>query len=236
MLALVFHFALAAHHWRTIAPGIEYLDISYHKLTPWSRVHAFRINLKQNHLSLSLAQDLHKPFAAADQYARFSRALIAINGGFFDNNYRPLGLRIRDKQQISPVKSISWWGILTISNDEARLTNARGFRPSDQIDFAIQSGPRLIVDGRIPSLKPGRAERTALGITRDGDLIIVVTEHTPMMTTQLAKLMKSPPLNCVQALNLDGGNSSQLFAKMPGFNLTVHGFSNVSDAVIVKPK
>jgi exopolysaccharide biosynthesis protein len=55
-----------------------------------------------------------------------------------------------------------------------------------------------------------------------------------MTTKTLAKMMRSPPLSCTDAINLDGGSSSQLFAHINSFHLNVHGFSNVSDAIIVK--
>ena len=235
LIMIGLHFAMAASHWRTLAPGIEYKDIAATHLTPWSHIHAFRIDLKNNQLSLTTAKETHQDFASAEDYARFSHALIAINGGFFDKNYHPLGLRIRNHQELSPIKSISWWGIFYTQQNHAHLSCVRQFNQSSRIDFAIQSGPRLLVDGRILSLRDGKAERSALGITRDGKVIVLVTEHAAITTTELAQLMKAPPLNCQQALNLDGGSSSQLSANVGGFHLNVHGFSNVSDGVIVMP-
>jgi uncharacterized protein YigE (DUF2233 family) len=231
-----FHFAMAANHWRTLAPGVQYKDIVATHFTPWSHIHAFRIDLHQNRLSLTTAKDLHHDFASADDFAQFSHALLAINGGFFDKNYAPLGLRIRDNHTLSSLKPISWWGVFYTQHGRASLSNAKQFHTAPSIDFAIQSGPRLLVNGSIPSLRPGTAERSALGITQDGQVIILVTEHAAMTTTELAKLMKAPPLNCLNALNLDGGSSSQLYAQMNAFHLNVHGFSNVSDSVIVTPR
>ena len=74
-----------------------------------------------------------------------------------------------------------------------------------------------------------------MGISPDGRVIILVTENAPMTTTALAELFRSPPLNCKEALNLDGGSSSQLYADIGSLQLNVHGFSNVSDAIVVKP-
>ena len=51
-----------------------------------------------------------------------------------------------------------------------------------------------------------------------------------MTTRELAKMLKAPPLSCIDAINLDGGSSSQLFAHINSFRLNVHGFSNISDA------
>lgn len=226
----------AANDWRTLAPGIEYQDLDGSFLTPWSHVHVFRIDLKKNELKLVFSKDLARQYASIKEYAEFSKALLAINGGFFDSDYKPLGLRINNKHQHSPAKNISWWGIFYIKNQQPHLTSVDQFHPDRQIEFAIQSGPRLLINNRIPPLKPGRAERSALGITPDGRVIILVTDNMPLSTTELAQLMKAQPLSCENALNLDGGSSSQLHARLNSFQLDVHGFSNVSDAVIVKEK
>jgi uncharacterized protein YigE (DUF2233 family) len=227
---------VASKGWRQLAPGIEYQDLKESFLIPWSHIHVFRINLKDNELSLVTAKDLSREHASVDEYAQHSNALLAVNGGFFDGNYKPLGLRIYNKRQKNPAKNISWWGIFYVKNQRAYLANIRQYRSARQIDFAIQSGPRLLIDNRIPPLKPGRAERSALGITQDGHVIVLVTDNMPISTTKLAQLMKATPLNCENALNLDGGSSSQLHAHIASFQLNVYGFANVSDAVIVKPK
>lgn len=236
LLLLFANSGLAGNDWRTLAPGIEYQDLDGSFLTPWSHVHVFRINLKENELKLVFAKDLSRESASIKEYAEFSKALLAINGGFFDSNYKPLGLRINNKRQRIPAKNISWWGIFYIKNQQPHLSSVDQFRADRQIEFAIQSGPRLLINNRIPPLKPGRAERSALGIRSDGRVIILVTDNMPLSTTELAQLMKAPPLSCENALNLDGGSSSQLHAHLDSFQLDVHGFSNVSDAVIVKEK
>ncbi|KTC73070.1 hypothetical protein Lbir_1122 [Legionella birminghamensis] len=236
LLALVLNYALASNNWHKLTSGIDYQELKESYLTPWSHIYAFRINLKYNQLSLVFAKDMAVKYASADEFAQHSNALLTINGGFFDQEFKPLGLRIKNRQLKSPLKQISWWGIFYIRNDKPYITNVRQFRRDNQIEFAVQSGPRLLINGQIPPLKPGRAERTALGITPDGEVIILVTDNAALSTIELAQIMKAPPLNCLNALNLDGGSSSQLHAQIDSFHLNVHGFSNVSDAVIVKAK
>lgn len=238
VLVIVFLFlssATTASPWKKLAPGIEYRDIGANILTPWSHVHVFRIDLKHNQLDLMQASELDRKQASVDQFAHRSNALIAINGGFFDKNYLPLGLRIGHATQYSPIKQISWWGVFQIKNNQAAISSFSRFNNASP-QFAIQSGPRLLINGKIPPLKPGHAERTALGITQDGHVIILVTDHAPMTTTALAKFMKSSPLYCKNALNMDGGSSSQLYAHIGTFQLSAHGFSDVTDAIIVKSK
>jgi len=221
--------------WHSLTPGIEYLDLAGGFLTPWSHIHVFKIDLKHNQLALVTAKEIKKLLANADEFANKRRALIAINGGFFDKKFNPLGLRITHYKTISSLKNISWWGVFYIKNRQAHIVSKSQFSKSSDISFAIQAGPRLLINGHSPHLKPGRAQRTALGINHDGKLIILVTDNSPLSTVELAEIMKRTPLNCDNAINLDGGSSTQLHANFPDFQLSVHGFANVSDAIIVKP-
>ncbi len=234
LVLMLFATQTFASEWRELAPGIEYRDLNTNLLIPWSHIHTFRIDLKKNKLDLIMANDLSLHNASVGAFAHHSSALIAINGGFFDQNFHPLGLRIGNQQQHNPLKRISWWGVFSVKNQTPHLSSVRQYASDNDVDFAVQSGPRLLVKGKIPSLKTGYAERSALGITPDGHVIILVTNHSPMTTTALAQLLKISPVNCVDALNLDGGSSSQLSAHMGLFEINVHGFSNVSDAIVVK--
>jgi uncharacterized protein YigE (DUF2233 family) len=224
-----------ANEWKTVASGIEYIDLGSSLLRTWSHIHVFRVDLNQNEFDILLAKHLTLNHASASEFADFSKALIALNGGFFDHNYHPLGLRISNQQQHNPLKNISWWGIFYIKNHKAYLANVRQYPHDKSIDFALQSGPRLLVNGKIPLLKPGLAERSALGITSQGQVIILVTENSPLTTPELARIMLSPPINCENALNLDGGSSSQLVANINSFQLNA-GFAKISDAILVKPR
>ncbi|WP_454780946.1 phosphodiester glycosidase family protein [Legionella sp. WA2022007384] len=226
----------AEGYWRTLSPGIEYQDLAGGILSPWAHIYAFRIDLNKNKLALASAKKLSLKNASADQFAEHSKALLSINGGFFDHEFNPLGLRINNKKLINPLKRISWWGIFYIKNNKAYISSLKHFNHDNDIEFAIQSGPRLLIKQKIPSLKPGIADRSALGITGDGRIIILVSTNAAMTTNKLAQLLRSPPLSCIDAINLDGGSSSQLYAHIGSFLLNVHGFSNVSDAVVVKKR
>lgn len=239
---VLFLFCLAstpviAQSWQTLSPGLEYLHINMPQLTPWSHVHVFRIDLKKNELSLIMANFLSQQHAPIRQFSHYDpKTLLAINGGFFDRNFHPLGLRVSNQQQYNPLKGISWWGIFYVQNQIPHVSNLRQYKHQKHVDFAVQSGPRLLINGHIPTLKPGHDERSALGIDSTGHVIILITQNAPMTTTALAEFMRAPPINAFQALNLDGGSSSQMRAHVQSFQLNVHGFSNVSDAIIVKPR
>ncbi len=93
------------------------------------------------------------------------------------------------------------------------------------IEYAVGGGPRLLRDGKIvqdytkerfaPSLYAQKHPRTAIGVTSNSDVLWVVVEgrwplSEGVTLQELAEIMKR--LGCVDAINLDGGGSSALFA------------------------
>ncbi len=227
-----------ANSWNSIEPGIEYQDLNRNSIMPWSHIHVFRVDLAQNQMELAAAQAMFKTsHASIEQFAQKTKPIIALNGGFFDTQFKPMGLRINHQKQLTPLKPISWWGIFHIDQEQKPgLTSMRQFEPDSTLNFALQAGPRLIINGKIPHLKAGYAERSALGITKSGKVIIVVTQNYPMTTRMLAELMRSTPVNCLYALNLDGGSSSQLYVNSNKLKMHSPGFTHISDAVIVKSR
>lgn len=241
MLFLCSAYTQAQHRqWDEIAPGLAYLQIPTPSISTHGQIHAFKVSLSDFNLGLAFAEDYDKLALSTVKLAHKTGALVTINGGFFSPNYQPLGLRIQNGNVRSPLKSTSWWGVFYIKNDQAHIVPQRQYRRKTNPDFAIQAGPRLLVNGSIPKLKGGYAERSALCINREGEVIITITEHAPLTTTQFAKILQRSPskegVGCYQALNLDGGSSSQLFAQLPGFSLKVISFHDVTDVVIVQPK
>lgn len=230
----------AATTWKPLAPGIDYANIVPWKSNPWGHVHAFRIDLKYYRLNLAFAKDQNNRSTNVQQLATQYQAVLAVNGGFFTPDLQPIGLRIQDGKIRSRLKATSWWGVFYIKHSKPYLAAQQSYRSSPNISFAVQGGPRLIVNGQIPKLKEGDAERTAIGITRNNKIIIVATDNAPMTTTELAALMaksgKDNGLSCYNALNLDGGHSTQMYANIGSFNLKVSGFSSITDAVLVLPK
>lgn len=217
--------------WQTLKPGLKYQSLSLNELNPFAHLHAFKIDLNRYHFRLALSEkDKALPNLAeiANQY----NATIAINGGFFTPNINPLGLRVSNGKIRNPLKAVSWWGVFYIKANRAFITSSQTYYAKKKVDFAIQSGPRLIVNNHIPKLKQGKAQRSALGIDKDGDVILVASEFVSLKTETLAHIMKNK-LFCHDALNLDGGSSSQLYAQSETFKKNVYGYANISDAILV---
>ena len=226
--------------WRQLAPDLEYSALSVSTVSGRGKLHSLRFAPQAYAMEITFADEtLSIKAAHVKKLAKKARALLAINGGFFTPQYQPLGLRISGGQILNPLRNTSWWGVFYMKNNQPHIVSAKSFRRSNKIQFAIQAGPRLLINNTIPHLKGGLAERSALGITRDGKVVVVITEHAPLSTTQLAKIMNTQEsqggLECTNALNLDGGSSSQMYAKVHDFRLYVPSLSPVTDVITVKP-
>ncbi|AAO91566.2 phosphodiester glycosidase family protein [Coxiella burnetii] len=224
--------------WKALNPGMAYTVVtpafsSESRPGLFTHLYAWKINPRQYHFNIVTAKSLQQTALYAAQAAKIKDTVLAINGGFFTPNLEPLGLRISDNKVLSSLKRISWWGIFMIKNNRAAITSPQNYRYSPEINFAIQAGPRLIIDGRIPQLRGGSAQRSALGVTPTGDIIIAITDNNLLLTaTQLAILLQK--LGCSNALNLDGGTSSQLFVHTNNFSLQIPSLRPVADLILVK--
>lgn len=240
LLFMFNHCYASETHWVSIAPSLNYTYIPLTQIAGTGKLHAFQLDLNDYQLNLVFAPEQHQLVSSVQEMGKFHKAIITINGGFFTPELQPLGLRLQKNKLISKLKDISWWGVFYIKDNHAGIISSSQFQHNPDIQLALQSGPRLIINGHIPRLKPGYAARSAVCITNDDKIILASTENARITTSQLAKLLRAPPqqggLNCYSALNLDGGSSAQLYANLPNFKLHVANFSAVTDAIIVKKR
>lgn len=167
-------------------------------------------------------------------------AWLMVNGTFFDEQGRPLGLLQGSGPPLQPLRRADW-GVFEVSARRgARLIHTRDYVARDDIEFAVQCGPRVVIDGRVPSLKPQVAQRTALCIRRGPTDVAVVVTRGRVDATELATWMAADPatdgLGCRDAVLLDGGPSTQLSARSPGVELDLAGGWPVPNGVGVVPR
>ena len=126
------------------------------------------------------------------------------------------------------------------------------------IRHMISGGPRLVKEGIVyvskneekfkSDIALGRAARTAVGITKDGKLLLVTVDGLPrdksarddrssigVTLEELAELMIN--LGAVEAMNLDGGGSTTMWIDGKVVNKPVTGSEQyVSNALVITPR
>ena len=144
---------------------------------------------------------------------RHEKCLAGVNGGYFDENFAPLGLRIANGQMIAPLQRARLiTGVLVASPRGVQIVRAREFSRRTGVTAAIQCGPFLVDRGQpIGGLNDSHLARRSFAATTTGDRALVgvcsgvsLAEFSKVLaTTSFAE-----DLRIERALNLDGGSST----------------------------
>ena len=217
--------------WQSLSPGIEWRAFRIKDagiLKSDAEVFVLRLNPNCLHVETGKPQ-------TAEEWRKSTNSVAAVNGGFFDENNHSLGLRQSQGKELSSLRRANW-GVFFVQDGKAHLLHTRDFKNIDKttVSEAIQCGPRLVVDGRPTDLKEQWARRTGIGITANGKVLIAVCD-SELPLRQWAKFWAAKEgLHCEQALNLDGGGSSQLALKSGKTSVEIDGGWPVPDAVVIR--
>jgi len=171
-------------------------------------------------------------------------ALALINGPFFDHMEQSLGLLVIDGRVINKKPRRGADAIFFVKDGRPRIATREDF-PHTDVDFAIQTGPWLVRDGaRIEGFqRPWLVDRrSALGLDAQGRLLLAVTDAAinGLSLYELSHLLARPEsgggLGCVDAVNLDGGTSTQMMLSAGDARIRVRGFKRVPVFLLVVKK
>jgi uncharacterized protein YigE (DUF2233 family) len=176
--------------------------------------------------------------AVVEATAREAGAFVAVNGGFFDQNGEPMGLRVTDGIQRNPLRHADW-GVFFVRDGVPDLVHTKDAERADGAEFAIQCGPRLVADGQPMQLRSSVHRRTVIGSDAAGKVYLVVSlgfVDMNALAAALAAPQQAGGLGLTQALNLDGGPSTQLFVDASDGVWNVAGGTGVADAIMVSAR
>jgi Phosphodiester glycosidase len=165
-----------------------------------------------------------------------------VNGGYFDSEFKPIGLRVADDKIFSPIRHAPLiTGILVQSDRGIDVVRVGQFSRTKKIIAAVQSGPFLVEGNkRIRGLDDSQlARRTFAGLAANDRALLAVCSDVSL--GQLANIIATTPIvadsKIRRAMNLDGGSSSAFwFAREDGNAFSLPGRKPVRDFVGVVPK
>jgi len=150
---------------------------------------------------------------------RADTVAFAINGGMFDEAGAPIGLFIEDGREVHKINRregsgnfhLMPNGVFLVRRDgRAEVVTSDAYKPAADIAFATQSGPMLVIDGKLhPRFEAdgtSRYVRNAVGIAPDGSPLFVITTDV-VSFGKLARFFRER-LKVRNALYLDGSVSS----------------------------
>jgi hypothetical protein len=170
------------------------------------------------------------------------KCLCGVNGGYFDTEFKPIGLRVVDGTTFSPSRRARLiTGILLQSDRGIDVVRVGEFSRTKKIIAAVQSGPFLVEGNkRIRGLNDSQlARRTFAGTGTNDRAFLGVCSDVSL--AQLANILATAPVatdsKTRRAMNLDGGSSSAFwFAREDGSAFSIPGRKPVRDFVAVIPK
>lgn len=225
--ALYGYFSLAAvaepvngateNAWRQVAPGLEITEINLSKISPLGgQLVLARAVTTRHRLEVIRAAQFGWQRATAKTLCKAARASVCVNANFFDESGNPLGLVVSRGTEYSRLHrgGRTLTGIMQLTRQEISVLNRSDFMPGRAIE-AIQAGPRLLKSGLpIPGLKDSRSTRRAgMCLDQQGRVIFYCSHSTlsNLSVSELQTILQNQPVSCLDALNLDGGGSAQMF-------------------------
>lgn len=157
---------------------------------------------------------------------------VAVNGSFFDQDLKAMGFVVDDTGGHG--RQLKAWSALALFPGTSRVVEPGVELATLPATGLVQGQPRLVVDGEVlEGLKSQWAVRTAI-CADDGFVTIVVTRGA-VEAVEFAGHLKSI-VGCKNAINLDGGPSTQLSAQVGTHLESVTGGWGVPNLLILTPR
>ncbi|MFL6583080.1 MAG: phosphodiester glycosidase family protein [Chthoniobacterales bacterium] len=172
-----------------------------------------------------------------------ANCIAGVNGGYFDPQFAPIGLRVIEGKTTSPlIRAHLLTGVLSASRDHGlEIVRVGEFSRKRQLDAAVECGPFLVDLGRpVRGLDDTRvARRTFAAVARGGRAVIGVCDGATL--AQLGEMLASTPLadgfTVWRAMNLDGGSSTAFwFRHGNGTVFSIPEAKTVRDFIGVVPR
>ncbi len=141
---------------------------------------------------------------------RRANCIAGINGGYFDPNFAPLGLRIIDGQVTSRLTRGQLMSGVLASDNGIHIFRVAEFSVRRKADAAIECGPFLVDLAKpVRGLEATRAARRTFAAIGSGDRA-ALGFCSDATLADLARILAMPlgDFKIQRALNLDGGSSS----------------------------
>jgi uncharacterized protein YigE (DUF2233 family) len=183
----------------------------------------FRTSLRAYQVEVIRALEYGNARSAVHELCKKGRAALCINANFFDETGAALGLIVHRGITVQGIhrggKTLN--GIFSASRNEVKISARNTYTPERTLE-AIQAGPRILLSRRpVPGVEQSsRSRRSGICIDSKQRLVVFIVSSGfwGMSMEELQKILLRPEIGCIDALNLDGGGSSQLYVSkdIPG--------------------
>jgi len=221
--------------WQSLGNGIELRRLRVELSGVSNRLWLARID--PTRVRFRVLYDQANPRLVSEWFASV-KPLLAVNAGYFTEDYRPTGLIVSDGTR-SGQSYVGFGGMLAVRPDrvEVRWLVARPYSPGESLRQAVQAFPMLVHSGGKPGISEddGKlARRTVVGQDRQGQIVFVVSPDAFFTLKTLAAFLAASDLELDTALNLDGGTSSGMLVAGRDGPLGVDSWVKIPAVIVVE--
>ncbi len=173
-------------------------------------------NFKKSGLRLRLIDNPDRSLELSEAMAR-SNCLAGTNGGYFDPDFAPMGLRIVGGMIVRPARKARLLsGMILSTANSIRILRYGEYSAKSKADVALQCGPLLVDGGRpVKGLEATRQARRTLALVAGDIFALGICSGTSLAEAGevLAAVHPIEGVPVSRALNLDGGSSTAFWFK-----------------------
>lgn len=210
----------SAPAWQLLAPDLETSEFGPEGDEMFShKLRFLRTSLKKFRVGVLQASDFGSRRLDAKAVCLASKAAVCLNSNFFDEEGKALGLVVNrgiTHQKIHAGGSLLN-GIFQVSRRGYAISDRHAFDRNAAVE-AVQAGPRLLANGRkLDNIrdKSSKSRRAGVCIDNSGRLLLFCSSSNivGMSIESLQHTLVAGGIDCVDALNFDGGGSAQMYVR-----------------------
>ena len=223
------------------APGLEHRYVVSEDSTTGERVSTEFTLFSAKSFSLRIVDQPAESRIDLAEAMRREKCLAGVNGGYFDPDYKPIGLLIADGKVIAPLQRARLLsGVLSASPSKIQISRVGEFSGRQKIDSAVECGPMIVDLGRaVRGLEATRLARRTFAAVGAGDRAALgfCSEITLADLANILAPQVTSGFKIQRALNLDGGSSSAFwFRRKDGSAFSIPEQKTVRDFIAVMPR
>jgi hypothetical protein len=247
LLALVFSAAVASASWKVGgstalgSPGNSAEVREVQLSTEGRSARLTAIVFPEKSFALRVLDSPSPGGTKAAQVLQAAGCVAGVNGGYFHDDYRPVGLMVSDGKEVHAFeKARLLSGVLAVRGNRIEIVRSGAFKPGRDVRQALQCGPMLVESGApVAGLNAERIARRTV-VATDGRGHWALAYITSVSLADAARILTAPGLfgdwPVKTALNLDGGSSSGLWAASAGKPVSLPEFGTVRNYLGIEPR
>ncbi len=232
--------------WQPIHEGLSLAKIHFYPKGAFLQAELYVLRFSLTSLKIMLAyapNDTKTQIASVKDLVLSRNCLAGINASFFDAKEAPLGLILPSPSSLNSKLHLGGQlltGVFQIKENLPSIIHRSKFN-LEGVSFAVQAGPRLFANKKQLTFENSSktSRRSGIAITEDNEVLLFATllRFPGSSLEDIQETLLKTGLPILDALNFDGGGSSQLFIKKGSPNIPddifISGGDDVPTALVV---